>query len=199
MGLGFGLGFGLGLGLGLGVGLGLGLGWPGRLLRGRARIAGAPVAAHRLHVRLVEFLLMHPYEVEGDRRRLAQQPARPRLPVAVVVTVIVASVVAVVWRWLPAASGAAHLRHAAIQLAQVAGPVGLDPASSTTARWRAGAPRPGAAPAGCTGRARPTGKRRGSGRPAGSGRHLGRHQTPTSSTGWPTSARTGPAAQIWGR
>ena len=69
---------------------------------------------------------MHPHEVEGDCRRHAQQPARPRLPVAVVVTVIVASVVAVVWRWLAAASGAAHLRHAVIQLAQVAGPVGLD-------------------------------------------------------------------------
>ena len=64
--------------------------------------------------------------MEGDLRRLAQQPARPRLPVAVVLTVIVASVGAVVWRWLAAASGAAHLRHAVIQLAQVAGPVGLD-------------------------------------------------------------------------
>ena len=47
---------------------------------------------------------MHPHEVEGDRRRLAQQPARPRLPVAVVLSVIVASVVAVVcggWRRCP--------------------------------------------------------------------------------------------------
>ena len=53
-----------------------------------------------IDVRQVELLLMHPHEVEGDLRRLAQQPARPRLPVAVVVTVIVASVVAVVWRSL---------------------------------------------------------------------------------------------------
>ena len=45
---------------------------------------------------------MRPNEVEGDRRRLAQQPARPRLPVAVVLTVIVASVMAAVWRWLAA-------------------------------------------------------------------------------------------------
>tara|TARA_B100000780_G_C20808002_1_gene320990 strand:+ start:269 stop:562 length:294 start_codon:yes stop_codon:yes gene_type:complete len=75
---------------------------PSGLLRGGARVANLPVAAHglhiglvelllvhlvrvrvrvrvrvslSLHVGLVELLLMHPYEMEGHRGRLSEQLA----------------------------------------------------------------------------------------------------------------------------
>ena len=48
---------------------------PSGLLRGGPRVANLPVAAHGLHIGLVELLLVHPYEMEGHRGRLSEQLA----------------------------------------------------------------------------------------------------------------------------